>query len=155
VLTEVHYAVIGRVAVAASELEHQVIMLLVVKRGNEGDQTAMAAQNNSKWRRELRQLARQDATEHAQAVTRWLDDVEQLLDRRHALMHSRWFRDGSSAIRSPIGMRASRDKSTGVGRLTPIAVDVPAWSQLADALEQSSRQVWPLAREEMRRCGLT
>lgn len=154
-LSEVHYAAIGRVAVAASELEHLVIMMLVLKRGNEGDETAMAAENNSNWRRELRRLAREDETEHGHVVTGWLDEVERLLNRRHALMHARWFRDGSSAIRSPIGMHARRDKSTGMARLTPVAVDVPAWSQLADALEQTCRQVWPLVREEMRRCGLT
>lgn len=153
-LTEAHYAAIGKVAVAASELEHLVITTLVLKRGNEGDETAMAAQNNSNWRRELRRLASEDATEHGHVVTRWVDEVERLLRRRHALMHARWFRNGGSAIQSPIGMRASRDRNTGTVQLSPIAADVLAWADLADVLHETCRQVWPLVREEMRRCGL-
>lgn len=154
-LSDAQYAAIGRVAVAASELEHLVVMMLVLRRGNKGDANAMAAQNNSQWRRELLRLTRDDSTEHGNATALWLENVEQLLDRRHALMHARWFRDGSSAIRSPIGMRARRDKGSEVGRLTPVVVDLPAWSNLADALDEAGRQVWPLVREEMHRCGLT
>jgi hypothetical protein len=155
VLSDAHYEAIGRVAVNASELEHLVIMLLVLKRGNVGDETAMATQNNGKWRKELRQLAEEDATDQGKAVARWLDDVERLMDRRHELMHARWFRDGTSATRSPIGMRARRDKGSQLGRLKPVVVSRSAWLELADELEQTCRQVWPFVREEMRRCGLT
>jgi hypothetical protein len=129
-------------------------MLLILKRGNEGDETAMAVRPNSVWRKELRKLAAADASVQGKAIEEWLTRVEGLVDQRHELMHTRWFRDASSAIRSPIGMRARRDLESGATSLKPVRVDLSAWQALAAVLDDTAREVWPLVREEMRRCGL-
>jgi hypothetical protein len=154
VLTEAHYEAIGRVAVAAAQLEARVCMLLVLVRGNEGDAHEMATKNNSQWRDELRKRANGLDSPAGTAICDWLDGLESTLKERHRLMHSEWMRDGTSQVRSPIGLHPRRDQASRRIVLDLIPASETTWRGLADRLNDLHHRSEPLVRTAAVACGL-
>jgi hypothetical protein len=80
-LDEETYAEIGRVAVEAAGLEWRVVTLLILMRGNEGDEGEMLRESNSRCRKELKSVAasHEDA-ELGTEVVAWTRRADGLLE---------------------------------------------------------------------------
>lgn len=146
-LDEEAYAEIGRVAVEAAGLEWRVITLLILMRGNEGDEEEMLRESNSRWRKELKKVAasHEDA-ELGTDVVAWTSRAEDLLEERHRLIHAQWVNVVRGGERIPTAMHRRSRTFTAVA-------DVPILG-LADRLKDCWAAGGPFVHRAGVHCGL-
>ncbi|MEH3033631.1 MAG: hypothetical protein PGN07_06250 [Aeromicrobium erythreum] len=156
-LTEEHYAAIGRVAIAATALESSLCMLHVLLDGNKANVTQLMTRP-SVAREKLAKTAKSTGSVD---LAQWLQECEVSLERRHQLIHSTWGVVGSSrggiTRGMPIGSRAKKDRrpdGTTEYYLELVPANAAQWRQLETELARLDARARPFIRRAAAGAGL-